>query len=86
MSFSREDAEMTKTEWRKRHRLLIKLGFRPRFYWHGYCHHYNKGGFRWRINMHGDIQRSCCHEDFDRWANSTEQTWTWQEFQQEMGR
>lgn len=74
---------MTATEWRKRHRLLIKLGFRPfRYYQKMRTGHYNKGGYKWRINRHGNIDRSCVHADFDRWANSTEQTWTWDEFKE----
>lgn len=75
---------MTATDIRKRHRLLVKLGFRPRYYWKKMrCSHYNRGGYKWRINMHGHIQRSCVHAEFDRWANSTEQTWTWDAFQKE---
>ena len=72
---------MTSTEIRKRHRLLVKLGFRPRHFWkRKHCTHYNRANHKYRINCLGNIDKSCVHADFDRWANSTEKTWTWDEF------
>lgn len=72
---------MTATDVRKRHRFLLKHGYRPMYFWERMrCSHYNKGGYKWRINSRGGIDRSCPHDEFDRWANSTEQTWTFEEF------
>lgn len=42
-------------------------------------------GRRWRVNVHGQFQASERYETFDRWANSTEETWGmpqyWHEFE-----
>lgn len=42
-------------------------------------------GRRWRVNIHGQFQISEPYETFDRWANSTAETWGmpqyWHEFQ-----
>lgn len=33
-------------------------------------------GHRWRVNMHGEFQMSEPYEQFDRWANSVQETVT----------
>lgn len=71
---------LTLKEIRKRERWLIKNKYRPSSIHNKRIYCFNKGGHKFRINRHGDVDMSCSHADFDRWANSTEKTWTFEEF------